>query len=249
MSYLRQISLADKEPVSLPEAKQFARIFNDDEDQMIKALIVAAREMCEVLTGRAIAKRSFVQVLDAFPYYVDAVQSQQAYPPNYYSLPRYSTTLWNYSQLIKLGRAPVWSVELLRYVKPDGTPAELTQDVDFVLDRESEPARILPKPGRTWPPSLYVANSVEIEFTAGYDPNPKATADTDTVSANPPNQQPDSTLIFAVPETIRTAILMLVAHWYANREPVSDAQMHDVPLSVQALLGAHAVVDFAPTGG
>src|SRR6266568_3277186 len=42
--------------------------------------------------------------------------SQMAYPPSYYALPRYSTTLWNYSQMIKLFAAPLVSVDRITYL-------------------------------------------------------------------------------------------------------------------------------------
>jgi hypothetical protein len=57
-----------------------------------------------------------LQCMDSFPYYTDTVMSQMAYPPSYYSLPRWSTTLWNYSQMIKLLVAPVVSVPRIAYL-------------------------------------------------------------------------------------------------------------------------------------
>jgi hypothetical protein len=188
-------------------------------------------------------------VLDSHPYYTDTIQSQLAYPPSYYSLPRYSTTLWNYSQMIKVPYPPLKSVDSMVYVGADGNPVTLHQDTDFVVDRETEYARIFPIPGTYWPPDLYVANAVQITFTAGFDPNPAATPDTHTISANPPNQQPSSTVVLAVPEAIRTAMLMLVSHWYSVREPVASGSVAKVPYHVDALLYSQAVIDFAPPRG
>lgn len=323
MSYARQLALPQTEPVSLSDAKTFSRILSSDttQDSLITAMIQAARETCEQYTGRALAQRQFSLVLDSHPYYTDTIASQQAYPPSYYSLPRYSTTLWNYSQMIKLPFPPLKSVDSMRYIKPDGTVATLNQDLDFVVDRKTELARIFPIPGSFWPPDQYVADSVEIFFTAGYDPSPTAspdkhyagaaltnvevtgnvltvlvpndftagksvsfqnvatatflngqtvvlitatptqitaafthadypsTADTGIVSPSPVNQQPDSTIVLAVPQSIRVAIMMLVAQWYNQREPVSSLNMREVPFSVQNLLNAFMVVDFAPTRG
>ena len=48
------------------------------------------------------------------------------------------------------------------------------------------------------------------QYTAGYDPDPAAEPDVHTIDGAS-NQQPDSTVVLAVPQTIRTAILMLVA--------------------------------------
>jgi len=244
MGYCRQTALPVSEPVSLDDMKNWLRLdsgFTGD-DQDITDLIQAAREHAETLTGRALAQRTFRQVLDSMPYYTDTIQSQLAYPPSYYSLPRYSTTLWNYSQMIKLAYPPCISVSQMRYVDSNGNAQVLEQDTDFILDRQTEPARIFPMPGQYWPANLYVANALEIDFTAGYDPNPEAEPDDHTVSATPPQQQPDSIIVTAVPQTIRRCIKLLVAFWYDNRNA-------EAPSSIDQILMSQSVIDFQPTRG
>lgn len=323
MGYTRQQALPTSEPVSLAEMKTFLKVPTTltDDDTMITGLIQAAREFAESITARALAQRSFAMVLDSHPYYTDTIQSQLSYPPSYYSLPRYSTTLWNYSQMIKVPYPPLKSIDSMRYIKPDGTAAVLNQDLDFIVDRLCEPARIFPIPGSFWPADQYVANSVEIFFTAGYDPSPTKTPDVRTAgavitnvaitgnvatigannnftagqsvvisglttapflngqtlvvaTATPgqftaafvhadyvsapdtgaaslpvPNQQPDSKVVLAVPQSIRTAIMMIVSNWYFNRESVVAGSAGSVPMHLEALLWSQAVVDFAPTRG
>src|SRR4051812_38626199 len=150
MGYCRQTALPEVEPVPVSQARTFLRLPKSftSEDVLLTGFIQAAREEGELLTGRALAQRPFTQVLDSHPYYTDPVGSRQAYPPSYYSLPRYATTLWNYSQMIKLGFSPAISVERMRSVNPDGTIRVMLQDTDFILDRISEPARIFPLPGQ-----------------------------------------------------------------------------------------------------
>lgn len=106
------------EPVTLAEAKNYLRVDQDitDDDALISELIVAAREYAETYCGRSFANKTYRQSLDSFPYYTDTIMSQMAYPPAYYSLPRYSTTLWNYSQMIKLLATPLRHVEKITYV-------------------------------------------------------------------------------------------------------------------------------------
>ena len=99
------------EPVTVAEAMSFARETDTNNIPLFTILIKAAREACEAFTGRSFCFKGYRQGLDSFPYYVDTVMSQMAYPPSYYSLPRYSTTLWNYSQMIKLFRPPLVSVQ------------------------------------------------------------------------------------------------------------------------------------------
>lgn len=246
MGYLRQTSLPTAEPVPLAWMKNYLRLdpgFTAD-DGLITGLIVAAREHGEKLSGRALAQRTFRQVLDSFPYYTDTVQSQLAYPPSYYSLPRYSTTLWNYSQMIKLTPPPLVSIQQVRYIDTNGDPQTLEEETDYTLDLETEPARIFPSPTglQYWPASLYVANALIIDLTAGYDPSPTAAPTTDTESGNPPGEQPDQVVELAVPYSIVHAITLLAAHWYENRNAPSLPRIDDLFLD-------HAVIDFAPTRG
>ncbi len=242
MGYCRQIALPTTEPVSVEEAKSFLYLPSNSsgQDDFILGSIQAAREMAEILTNRALAKRQFVMVLDSHPYYTDTIGSQLAYPPSYYSLPRFSTTLWNYSQMIKLPFSPVISVDAMASVAPDGSITTMNQDVDFVLDRISEPARIFPLPGRFWPPDLYVANALQITFTAGYTADPAAT---DSHTSTGTNQQTTSKIVSGVPQLIRMGILNLVAYWFQNRGA------SDVPPAIEKLFLSQAVIDFAPIRG
>lgn len=43
----------------------------------------------------------------------------------------------------------------------------------------------------------------------------------------------------AVPVAIKQAMLVLIGHWYSNREAVSEAAMSEVPLAVGALLAPY----------
>jgi hypothetical protein len=107
---------ASAQPVTLEEAKTFLRVTLTDDDLLITALIEAATESAESFTNRSFCIKGFRQSLDSFPYFTDTVMSQMAYPPSYYSLPRYSTTLWNYSQMIKLFRPKLRSVDRISFL-------------------------------------------------------------------------------------------------------------------------------------
>jgi len=243
MSYVLPLSNPASEPVALADVKNYLRVDSTltIDDTLIGTLISAAREHAERITGKALAQRTFRQVLDSFPYYTDTVQSQLAYPPSYYSLPRYSTTLWNYSQMIKLFYPPVISVQQIRFIDNNGVAQTVHQDVDFILDRQTYPARIFPVPGQYWPPNYYTPNSVEIDFTAGYTNNPAAAPDTHTVTS-PTGQQPDSIVPVGIPFSIVRDIYMLVAFWYENRN-------QPAPPEIDALFYAEACIDFQPTRG
>ena len=230
------------EPISLAQAKNFLRVSNTDDDELIGDLISAAREEVEFFTSRSFAIKQFVQVLDSFPYYTDTCVSQMAYPPSYYSLPMYSTTLWNYSQMIKLFWPPCISVEGIDYTDANGENQTLEQDVDFLLDDVCEPSRIFPMPGGMWPPCLYVPNAVRVRFTAGMgstaqDPNP---VDGEVILGA--GSQP-------IPKRAIIAMQQLLAAWYENRESVTQDNMRKLPHHCEMLLWSLRVYDMQPTRG
>ncbi len=117
MAYIVEEIAPAAEPLLRADVKNFLKIplGVTQDDSFVDELIQAAREEVEGYTGRSLVNKGYRQSLDSFPYFVDTVMSQMAYPPSYYSLPRYSTTLWNYSQMIKLLRGPLQEVSRITY--------------------------------------------------------------------------------------------------------------------------------------
>src|SRR5690348_16556758 len=68
---LRLIADPATEPVSLAEAKAHLRVTASDEDALISALIIAAREAAEHELGRALITQTWEKTLDLFP---DAIE-------------------------------------------------------------------------------------------------------------------------------------------------------------------------------
>jgi Phage gp6-like head-tail connector protein len=230
------------EPVSLDTAKNFLRVTVTDDDELIGVLITAAREACESFCSRSFAPKSYIQTLDSFPYYTDTVLSQMAYPPSYYALPMYSTTLWNYSQMIKLYYPPCIAVQGIDYTDPNGENHTLVQDKDFLLDNVWEPSRIFPMPGTMWPSVLYCPNSVRIRFTAGF-------GDTSSDSTPVDGELPQGAGSQPMPGRAMVAMLQLLANWYENREAAMAGGLKDIPNHVQMLLWSLRVMDMQPTRG
>ena len=248
------------EPVSLSDLKNFLRVTISDDDSLISSLAIAAREYCEEFCARRFINAGLLECMDSFPYYTDTMVSQMAYPPSYYSLPRYSTTLWNYSQMIKLFYSRVRWVDHISYVsstdsqwhKLTGTADMANSAANFLLDTQSEPGRIFPPAGQFWPSVLYVPNAVQIHYRAGYNDDIKiakalealspaltpATSAEDVSGAEVALRQAD------VPERIKLAIQLLTAFYYEHRD-----ESVDVPEGIHRHLWLFRVVDFAPTRG
>jgi hypothetical protein len=133
------------EAITLTDAKNFLRVEITDDDVLIGYLITAAREACEAFTSRSFVNKGYIQCLDSFPYYTDTVVSQMAYPPSYYAMPRYSTTLWNYSQMIKLFVSPLVTVNRITYLS----------------DKDQQFHDLVPAPNLWYPQTSYTASPAQ----------------------------------------------------------------------------------------
>lgn len=117
---------------------------------------------------------------------------------------------------------PLQSVTSIAYVDPNGDSQTLAASL-YTVDSASHPARIVPAYGEVWPATREHIDVVTLTWVAGY-----GDAGSD------------------VPEKILTAIKMLVAHWYENREPVVLGTIATkLPMHVESLLWEERIVEFA----
>lgn len=138
----------------------------------------------------------------------------------------YRLTLDNWPYDIELPRSPVieaaanvvtgiaYITPRIRYYDGDGNQQTMTYaagDFENLLDN-NPPLLVLPASG-TWP-TIYPLQrgAIEIDWIAGY-----ASSST------------------AIPQLLRIAIMMLVAHWYEHREAVGSFGS-EVPLAVDSVL-------------
>lgn len=99
------------------------------------------------------------------------------------------------ARALDLPRAPLIDVELVQYLDPAGV-LRTWDDDQYIVSTAREPGRLALAAGASWPSTLHQADAVTIRFQCGY------------------------TTPALVPPIIRRAILMLVAHWFNNREAV-----------------------------
>lgn len=113
---------------------------------------------------------------------------------------------------VDLPRPPLLSIEHVKLFDENGMET-LWGAENYFVDMSSAPGRLVRRRHVSWPLLRRDINAVEIKFRAGYG----AAED--------------------VPQPLRQAILMLVAHWYENREPVPPRTISAVlPLSVEMML-------------
>lgn len=71
-----------------------------------------------------------------------------------------------FSDAIQLS-APVFSVEAISFLDPDGNTQILDPD-DYYVDKVTVPGYIVPARGKMWPATQARINAVTIDYTAGY---------------------------------------------------------------------------------
>jgi hypothetical protein len=155
---LQLVTPPAEEPVSLSDAKLHLRVDVSDDDALITALISAARQAAEMLTGRQIVTARWKLVLDSFPgpSLMGSFASSTAGDP--FSLPGHA---------ILLPKSPVASVVSIQYLDMSGIWQTMPA-TDYTVDAACEPARITPVFGKIWPISLPQIASVAVTFDAGY---------------------------------------------------------------------------------
>lgn len=115
---------------------------------------------------------------------------------------------------IALPLAPVESIDAITVQVEGGT--EAPDASSYVADLAHEPPRLVVKRGVRMPTPEPDAAGIAIDFTAGHG----GAAD--------------------VPEPLRQAVLMLVAHWFETRSPVGfDVSATEIPMMVAALLAPY----------
>ena len=114
---------------------------------------------------------------------------------------------------IYVAKPPVTAISSITYTDTAGDTQTLSSAYyQTDLSGNDTPARIMPAYGYSWPSTLGdTYNAVTVTFTCGY-----------TVALLPP--------------ALKHAISFLVAHWFANREPVVAGSMANLPTGLEMLL-------------
>jgi uncharacterized phiE125 gp8 family phage protein len=176
---VRQLTLPAQEPVTLTQCRLWCRIDDDDtgQDAVLLLIMQAARERAEEITGVCLAQRTFEVTLDSFP-----------------------------TDAIELPYPPVVSVQYLTYFDTAGDMQTLTGSPDnWILDISSQPARISPLWGESWPGTATRVGAIKVGYTAGY---------------SNPNDVPKRFLLW---------IQARVSTWYENREHLQLSNLKEAP--------------------
>jgi uncharacterized phiE125 gp8 family phage protein len=120
---------------------------------------------------------------------------------------------------MEIPNAPLQSVTSVKYV--DNAGAEQTLGAaKYLVDANADPGRITPAYAEVWPVTREQMSAVTIRFVCGYG------------------------LAAVVPEEIKSAILLMIAHLEQHRSEVAAAEMFEMPRAADHLLGPYRVTRF-----
>lgn len=126
------------EPVTLVEAKLHCKVDGADDDTLLTALIVAARQQAEHRTNRALITQQWEYSLESFP-----------------------------AGCIKLPMPALASVQSVKYLDDSGVLQTLANTEYQVVISELV-GYIQPAYGKSWPSCRVQPDSVVVAFTCGY---------------------------------------------------------------------------------
>lgn len=114
---------------------------------------------------------------------------------------------------LELPRPPLQSVISVKYKDSAGAETTMEANTDYIVDDESNIGAIVLPYGKSRPSfEPYAVNPIRVRYVAGYS------------ESNP------------IPKSIKRAMLLLIGHWYENREATSRNTSKEIEFAVKALL-------------
>lgn len=126
------------EVVTLAEIKSDLRIDTNDFDSDLRSWIAMAVDRLQRATRRQFLTATWTLLLDRFP-----------------------------CREIRIWKAPVSSIESIKYIDPDGNLQTIDEE-DYVVSVRDEPRVIVPALGSYWPSTACQPDAVRVELVAGY---------------------------------------------------------------------------------
>ena len=212
------------ELLQVGEVKLHLRIDSSDDDDLIAALITAARKWAEDYCDRTFVVSQYVLSLDSFYGAIGSpvqfglkadgnnIEGRQGTVPQLdIELPRPPLSPINADQ----GSAPV----AITYIPTAGGTATVLASSEYRVDYDATPGVARPLYGKTWPSHLVDQNSVKVTYHAGltaYWTDDRA----GTINMN----------------AAQAAVKLLVGHLWSNRDASTETALSEVPFGVKAML-------------
>lgn len=178
------------EPLTLADAKAWARVDDTDSDGIFTALITSARMAAEEYLRRTLITTSYKLTLD-----LDANNLYNNLPEGTYDVPVWAL-YGGLPSAVELPKGPVQSITSVTTYAIDNS-ASAFDSSNYHVD--SAGARLVLNYGAIWPANLRHIGGCEITYVAGYGNSS------------------------AVPQPIKTGMLIHVASVYEQRGNCADA--------------------------
>jgi len=125
---------------------------------------------------------------------------------------------WPTGQRLGLPVMPISTIIFVKTYTQEGLASEI-DPAHYYADTISTPPQLILRQSRSWVNPDRLVNGIEVEVVAGFGP-----------------------LASDVPQPLRQAILMLVAHWYDNRHAVCEGQpTQDINAAIENLIAPFKV--------
>lgn len=188
--------------------------------QYIRAVATVAVAPCEF--GVSVIKDSPLSAEDTL--LAGLIQAAREYAEGYQNRALITQTwelvldAWPSRDYIDIPLPPLQSITDIKYKDSGGTEKTLSSS-KYIVDTDSFTGRIVLSYGCSWPSdALYPSGAIRIRFVAGYG------------------------LAASVPQNVKQSLLLLIGHWYENREASSEKPTKEIPFAVKALLGMDRVM-------
>ena len=142
---------AATDAITVAQAKTYARIETEDDDNDVRRLLRAATDYIQDLTGRQFITATFNQYFDSFPVLDrSGVASRE-------------------DAHLQIRRLPVSVINSIAYIDTNGDSQSWSSaSWQVSLSDNDTPARIKPAFGEAWPSTRDQYDAVTVNFDAGY---------------------------------------------------------------------------------
>jgi hypothetical protein len=154
---LQIITAPQADPLSYADAVAQLRLDNSEEVDLVGGYISAAAAYCSDYLRRQLVQATYRLSLDGFPGQCEWAWGEPSVIPT----PKLD------DPAIVLPNPPLQRVLSITYVDTSGQMQTLSPTAYYV-DDQTEPARIMPAAGTSWPSALNQVNAVSVVYTAGW---------------------------------------------------------------------------------
>ena len=151
---------ATTDPLSYAEIRDYLRLDDGVDEQLLITLLKMSVDFVEKYTGRALINRTLNLFIDGIDEIDMPLWEGVKIGPDISLRKRY----------IELPTPPVQSVSSITYFNDDDTETTFASS-KYYLDNAREPARVYLRDGEAFPTGLRIANAMKVVYVAGYGVN------------------------------------------------------------------------------